>query len=287
MHGVRNGVKTAALLGLVGTALVVAGGLVAGRTGLAVGALLALALGGYSYYRADQVALRALAARPVGEVEQPALYRIVRELATAAGQPMPRLYLSSAPQPNAFATGRSPRHAVVCATGSLLDTLDERQLRAVLGHELSHVYHRDTLVASVAGALATGITLLASLAFLFHDTDDDERNPLAALLMIVLGPAAAGLLYVVVSRSREYRADEAGALLTNDPRALASALATLDAATSAAPLPATPRLLTCGHLMTANPFGGVARRLATHPPMGERIARLHALAASDPRFDRP
>ncbi|MFI6481554.1 zinc metalloprotease HtpX [Nonomuraea sp. NPDC050663] len=279
MH--HNGLRTAVLLGAMSALILVAGGWLGGSTGLQIALVLALVGNGAAYFFSDRIALSALRARPVGEVEQPTLYRIVRELSTEARQPMPRLYVSPTAQPNAFATGRGPRTAVVCVTYGLTQLLDERELRGVVAHELSHVYNRDILISSVAGALATMITWVSYLAVFFGGSDDDEGPGfLGALLMMVLGPVAATMIQMAIARSREFQADESGARLTGDPLGLASALRKIEMGARRLPLPENSRLTSASHMMIANPFrgAGVGRLFSTHPSTAERVARLERMA---------
>ncbi|MBM7520095.1 zinc metalloprotease HtpX [Nocardioides nitrophenolicus] len=288
MHRHFNGLKTAGLFGAIFALLLAVGGLIAAATGSSafiwIFALIGVGTTAYGYWNSDKLAIKAMHAYPVSESQQPAMYRIVRELSERAGQPMPALYVSPTQAPNAFATGRNPEHAAVCCTEGILSLLDERELRGVLGHELMHVYNRDILTGSVAAAVAGVISSVAQfLAFssIFGGGNNDERpNPLVMIGTALLAPFAAAVIQMAISRTREYDADEDGARLTDDPLALASALRKLETGTARAPLAPTPQLQNASHMMIANPFraGDVQKMFSTHPPMADRIARLEAMA---------
>ena len=285
-HQHFNGVTTAALFGVLWAVLLGIGALVGGGRYIYLFALFGVVMTAYSYWNSDKIAIKAMHARPVSELEQPTMYRIVRELSTAARQPMPRLYVSPTAAPNAFATGRNPRNAAVCCTEGILQILDERELRGVLGHELMHVYNRDILTSSIAAAVAGVITSAAQVMLIFGGGDRERGggNPLAVLATALLAPVAATLIQLAISRTREYDADEDGARLTGDPLALASALRKLESGTQARPLPQDRELVDVSHLMIANPFrgAGVGRLFQTHPPMPERIERLQRMAGLPP-----
>ncbi|MCO1339733.1 zinc metalloprotease HtpX [Kocuria polaris] len=283
MHKHNNGLKTALLLGAMFGLLLLIGSLIASGTGQSMFiwlfALIGVGTTAYGYWNSDKLAIRAMQAYPVTEDQQPQMYRIVRELSITAQKPMPRLYVSPTMAPNAFATGRNPENAAVCCTEGILQLLDERELRGVLGHELMHVYNRDILTSSVAAAVAGVVTSVAQFMLLFGGGDRRNANPIAMIAMALLAPLAASLIQMAVSRTREYDADEDGAQLTGDPLALASALRKLEMGVQRAPLPEDQRLVNTSHLMIANPFLGGAKKLfATHPPMDDRIARLERMA---------
>ena len=281
----HNGLKTAALMGGLWSLLLLVGWLLAQGTGSAVWLfimpLIGVAQTAYSYWNSDRLAVRSMGAIEVTEAQQPEMHAIVRELSAAAGQPMPRLYVAPTMSPNAFATGRDPAHAAVCCTQGILQLLNERELRGVLGHELSHVYNRDILTSSVAAGIAGIISSISTIALWFGGGRRDREeggNVIALLLLAILAPLAASLTQFAVSRTREYDADHDGAVLTNDPLALASALSKLESGISHVPMGRDPRMEPVSSMMIANPFGRVKNLFATHPPMAERIARLEEMA---------
>lgn len=281
--GVGNSLKTAMLLGGMGALIMCVSWYFFGQnsTALIIGLVLAIAMNGFTYWNSASLALKAMRARPVTEAEHPEMYAIVRELAATANQPMPALYVSPTQAPNAFATGRNPKNSAVCCTEGILQILDKRELRGVLAHELMHVYNRDILTSSIAATLASVVTMLGYAAMLFRGNSDNRPNPIAAMALMFLGPMAAGIIHMAISRTREYSADAGAAQLTGDPMALASALNKLAHGTKAAPLPPERDLVSASSMMIANPFKPgekMASLFSTHPPMEDRIERLRRMA---------
>jgi heat shock protein HtpX len=278
--------KTVVLLATLSGLLLLIGSAF-GERGLWFGLFIALAMNVGSYWFSDKLAIRMARAQEVSEAEAPWLYEIVGELSTRAQQPMPRLYISPSPQPNAFATGRNPRHAAVAVNQGLLDLLDRDEMEGVLAHELSHVYNRDILIGTIAATIATAITFVTRFAFFFGGSgDDDAPNPIAQLLLLLLAPIAALLIQFAVTRSRETTADTSGAELSRKPLALASALQKLDAGGRArARLGGTAAETSAAfsQLYISAPFGGAVTRgigglFRTHPRTEDRVANLTNIA---------
>lgn len=278
-----NRVKTWVLIAAMGGLFVLIGGVLGGRGGATVAIGLALVFNFAMYWFSGSIAVKTTRSHLVSEQEYPQLYRIVRELTQTTHLPMPEIYVSDMLQPNAFATGRNPKNAKVAVTKGILQILDERELRGVLAHELSHVANHDILVSSIAAAIGMSITFLARFAFFFGGSDDNRGgNALGLLFAWILAPLAAAIIQMAVSRSREYQADESGALLSHDPEALASALRKLEETSRRVPAPASVSPAEA-HLFIVNPLraGGPARSFAslfsTHPPTDQRVARLEEI----------
>jgi len=273
-----NQLKSVLLLGIL-TAFLVGLGYVLAPQSMPIFLVIALLMNLGSWFFSDKLVLAMSHAQPVPDGQLPQLRRIVEQIAANANIPVPRLYMIASPAPNAFATGRNPEHGVVCVTQGILQLLDERELKGVLAHEMSHIRNRDVLVASIAAAIASAITYLAHFGFLFGGRDDRRDNGGTALLMAILAPLGATLVQLGISRQREFLADETGARLCNDPLALASALQKLQLASKRVPLQTAPATAS---LFIVNPFGGMKSFMnlfSTHPPLEERIARLQQMAA--------
>jgi heat shock protein HtpX len=283
----RSAIKTAMLLGALTGLLMLIGGLVGGARGAEFAFIIALAMNFFSYWFSDKIVLRAYGAQELDASAAPELYSIVQELAHEAHIPVPRIYLIDTDTPNAFATGRSPKHAAVAVTRGILRICSREELKGVLGHELSHVINRDILTSSIAATLAGAIMILASWARWgaifggFGGGGDDNRRGglLELLVMAFLAPLAASLIQLAVSRTREYQADANGARLAHNPLFLANALRKLEAANERMPMDAGPAT---AHLFIVNPLSaqGISRLFSTHPPIEERIRRLEHMAAS-------
>lgn len=281
-----NRVKTAMLLATLTALLLWAGQALGGHSGLVMALVFAALMNFGAYWWSDKIVLRMYGAQEVSEAQAPGLHGIVRDLARRADIPMPRVYLIPQEAPNAFATGRSPQNAAVAVTEGLMRLVDRDELAGVLAHELGHVRNRDTLIMTVAATIAGAVSMLAQMAqwaLIFgggrsSDDDDGGGHPMAGLLGVLIAPIAAMLIQMAISRSREFLADEAGARLTGNPLALASALRKLEAWSRRVPMtagsPAT------AHLFIVNPFtgGGLLSLFSTHPSTDARVARLEAMA---------
>jgi heat shock protein HtpX len=277
-----NMFKTALLLAVLTAMLVVLGGAIGGQRGMLIAFVVAVVMNFFSYWFSDKMVLMMYRAQPIEESQAPALYAIVRRLATRGGIPVPRVYLIPTDTPNAFATGRNPEHAAVAVTEGIMRILDEDELEGVLAHELSHVRNRDILISTIAATLAGAITYLAHMAQWAafwggsRGDEDEGGNPIAMILLAILAPIAAMLVQLAVSRAREFQADASGARLAGRPWPLAKALEKLEMAARVEPMPANPAT---AHMFIVNPLSGqsLMRLFSTHPPIEERIARLRAM----------
>lgn len=292
LHNHYNGLKTALLFAIMWAIIMI----IWWATGASVNTLgyyviIGLGASFVSYWFSDKLAIASMHAQPVTEQQAPELYRIVRELSQKAGKPMPRIYVAPTATPNAFATGRNERHAAVCCTQGILQILDEREIRGVLGHELMHVYNHDIRTSAIAGAMATVISYLGYSLMYFGNSTRSNRDSdngagalgaVGAMLSVILAPIAASLIQMAISRTREYDADEDGSVLTGDPLALASALYKIENGVAANPMPPTATDRSVAAMMIESPFSarGLSKMFSTHPPTADRIARLQQMAAA-------
>ncbi len=274
-------IKTFFLLALLSGIIIVMGGMLGGRTGILIAFAFALVMNVSSYWFSDKIVLRMYKAQEISPTDSPYIHQIVEELAQNANIPKPKIYYIPEQSPNAFATGRDPEHGVVAVTDGIMKMLTPEELRGVLAHEIAHIAHRDILLQTVAGVLASAITSIASWlqwGAILGSNNNENRNPFAAIVLAILAPMAAGLIQMAISRTREYHADAGGASYSQDPLALASALHKISNYSKQIPMqnanPATE------NMFIISPLAGskMASLFSTHPPTEERIARLHEMA---------
>ena len=276
-----SGFKMMILMVSLTLLLVFVGGFIGGKSGMTIALVMAFGMNFITYWFSDKIILKMYGAKQVTESEAPELHSIVRNLAQRAGLPMPKVYIIDREQPNAFATGRNPENGVVAVTSGIVRILSRNELEGVIAHELAHIKNRDILVSTVAAAIAGAITYLAQMAqwaMIFGGRSDEERggNPIAALVMMIVGPIAAMLVQMAISRSREYGADSGGAQIAGNPLHLAGALRKLHLASQSIPMDASPAT---AHMFIVSPLtgGGITKLFSTHPPIEERVARLEAM----------
>lgn len=284
----NNNLKTVAYLATLGAIIVLVGQLFGGSSGAIIAFGIAVVINFGMYFFSDKLALKASKARPLDENELPQVTSIVSKLAVMENMPMPKLYFIDSPQPNAFATGRSPKHAAVAVTGGILELMTNEELEGVLAHELAHVRNRDILIGTIAATMAVALSIFARMSMFGMMGGRRNSNPLGgiiALVSIILAPLAAMVIRMAISRSREYQADRTGASITGQPLALASALAKLEAGTSRIPMKVNPAV---APLYIADPLkafggrggrGGFSKMFSTHPPIADRVARLEEMAS--------
>ena len=279
-----NTFKTFLLLTMMTLFFIWIGALIGGRSGMTFALIFAAMMNFFAYWFSDRVILKMYRAQEVTEADAPELYSIVRRLIQKAGMPMPRVNIIDAEQPNAFATGRNPRHAAVAVTRGIMKLLSPEELEGVIGHELAHIKHRDILIGTITATIAGAISFLAQMAqwaFIFggfgRNDDDEGGNPVVALLMMIIAPIIAIIVQMAISRAREYAADEGGARIAGNPGYLANALRKLHLASEKIPMNANPAT---SHLFIVNPLSGknLTKLFSTHPPIQERIARLEAMS---------
>ena len=271
--------RTTILLASLSGLLVLIGALIGGPSTAALFLGIALLMNLFSYFFSDKLALKMSRAQPLEESEAPRIYQIVRELTTRADLPMPRLYMIPQDQPNAFATGRNPKHAAVAVTRGITKLLSEDELRGVIAHELAHIQHRDILIQTVAAAIGGAITYLAYMFLWFGGDNDSPLSVVASLAMVLLAPIAASIIQLSISRQREYAADAGGAAICGNPESLASALLRLEQGAQAMPMQVNQA---AEPLYIVKPFKGkgMAALFSTHPPIEERVRRLRQMRPS-------